>query len=775
MNDTSTSPERSGLVLVSLILVAAVANLNLAVANVALPSIAQEFDSGQTTLNLIAVGYSLGLAASVLYFGAVGDRYGRKLMLILGMALSIPACLLAAWAPTDYVLFAARVLGGLSAGMAFPTTLALITALWSGPARTKSIALWSGIGGAISSLGPVVSGALLEEFWWGSVFLITLPLAAVALVMASLFVPSHVNEASDPVDNLGGILSVVLVAALVLSINFAPVPDMGTLTLGLAAIALAALIAFFVRERRVSNPLYDLQVAGRRVFWVAATAGVVVFGTLMGAMFVGQQFLQNVLGYSTFEAGLSILPAAAFMVVVAPRSAKLVDARGARITLLTGYFFCLLGFLTMLLLWNEGISYWSVGLAYAFLGIGVGFAGTPASHSLTGSVPVQRAGMASGTADLQRDLGGAIMQSILGALLTAGYAAAVGAAIAAAPNKEQITDGVASQLTKSFAGAEAIAEQDPQYASQITAAAKESFLDGADWAYTAGIVAILLGAALVFFLFPKKRRRRAVARPVPRRGHGGLMAARDQIELVAERPAGRAGRGRRRYSLVFGPRTGGPRRLPRRPAQPLGSRPGPDPLAEPHRGRELRVRRSASPARADRAGERQRDSRPRPLGALDGCRARSAPGRDGARACAPTRVSVHVADQRRVRAGDGRPHGADDGYQRGGVGLSVRGRLPSVLHRRDGDGRFRDPPPPCGDRARLRRPRPPADGRASRRHRVRLPAAEADRRDEVRPRFHGPRPRGGRRRPGLTRRPSPRHRPRALGRRGVRLPTGVQR
>jgi MFS transporter, DHA2 family, multidrug resistance protein len=504
MNDTSTSPERSELVLVSLILVAAVANLNLAVANVALPSIAQEFDSGQTTLNLIAVGYSLGLAASVLYFGAIGDRYGRKLMLILGMALSIPACLLAAWAPTDYVLFAARVLGGLSAGMAFPTTLALITALWSGPARTKSIALWSGIGGAISSLGPVVSGALLEEFWWGSVFLITLPLAAVALVMASLFVPSHVNEASDPVDNLGGILSVVLVAALVLSINFAPVPDMGTLTLGLAAIALAALIAFFVRERRASNPLYDLQVAGRRVFWVAATAGVVVFGTLMGAMFVGQQFLQNVLGYSTFEAGLSILPAAAFMVVVAPRSAKLVDARGARVTLLTGYFFCLLGFLTMLLLWNEGISYWSVGLAYAFLGIGVGFAGTPASHSLTSSVPVQRAGMASGTADLQRDLGGAIMQSILGALLTAGYASAVAAAIAAAPNKEQITDGVASQLTKSFAGAEEIAEQHPQYAAQITAGAKESFLDGADWAYTAGIVAILLGAVLVFFLFPKK-------------------------------------------------------------------------------------------------------------------------------------------------------------------------------------------------------------------------------------------------------------------------------
>ena len=488
----------------SLILVAAVANLNLAVANVALPSIAEAFDSGQTALNLIAVGYSLGLAASVLYFGALGDRYGRKLMLLLGMALSIPACLLAAWAPSDEVLFAARVLGGLSAGMAFPTTLALITALWAGPGRTRSIALWSGIGGAISSLGPVLAGALLEHFWWGSVFLVTLPLAAVALVMAFLFVPSHVNEATDPVDNLGGILSVVLVAALVLAINFAALPSRGALTLGLGAIALAALIAFLFRQRRATNPLYDLAVAGRRVFWVAACAGVIVFGTLMGAMYVGQQFLQNVLGYSTLEAGLSILPAAALMVLIAPRSAKLVDARGARVTLLTGYVFCLLGFLTMLLLWNEGMAYWKIGLAYALVGAGVGFAGTPASNSLTGSVPVTRAGMASGTADLQRDLGGAIMQSILGALLTAGYASAIGAAVAAAPNRQDITDGVASQLTKSFAGAEAVAQQHPQYASEITAAAKESFLDGADWAYTAGIAAILLGAVVVFFLFPRR-------------------------------------------------------------------------------------------------------------------------------------------------------------------------------------------------------------------------------------------------------------------------------
>jgi EmrB/QacA subfamily drug resistance transporter len=504
----SGAPQRAGLVLAALILVAAVANLNLAVANVALPDIGDAFDAGQTTLNLVAIGYSLGLATSVLYLGALGDRYGRKLMLILGMALSIPASLLAGLAPSIEVLFVARVLGGVAAGMAFPTTLALITALWDGPARTRSIALWSAIGGAIASLGPLLSGALLERFDWGSVFLVTLPLAALALVLAWRLVPSHVNETTDPVDNLGGMLSILLVAATVMAINLAPVPGKGTLAIGLGAVAIAAIAGFVIRERRARSPLYDLEVAARRVFWVAACAGIIVFGALMGAMFIGQQFLQNVLGYTTLDSGLAILPAAALMVFVAPRSAKLVETRGARFTLLVGYAFCMLGFLTMLLLWNDGIPYWKVGLGYAFIGIGVGFAGTPASHSLTGSVPVRRAGMASGTADLQRDLGGAIMQSILGALLTAGYAAAFSARIAASPDGAKVSEDVQSELTKSFSSAANVAEQYPRYSDQIVAAAKLSFLQGDRWAYAAGILAIGLGAALVFFRFPKRDRER---------------------------------------------------------------------------------------------------------------------------------------------------------------------------------------------------------------------------------------------------------------------------
>ena len=500
--EAGAAPQRAGLVLVALILVAGVANLNLSVANVALPDIGKSFDASQTALDLIAVGYSLGLAASVLWFGALGDRYGRKLMIVAGMSLTIPACLLAGFAPSSGVLFAARVLGGLAAGMAYPTTLALITALWSGPGRTKSIALWSALGGGIALLGPLISGALLEHFSWGSVFLVTLPLVAIALPMAIFFVPSHVNEGTEPVDNLGGMLSAVLVGALIVSINFLPVPNEKTVALVLLAVAVVAGILFYIRQRRAANPLYDLHIAARPTFWVAACAGIIVFGSLMGAAYISQQFLQNVLGYSTLEAGAAIIPAGLFMVAVAPRSAKLVGLHGSRRTLLGGQAFIFVAFLLMLLIWKENIPYWEVAIPYIFLGIGVGLAGTPSSNSLTGSVPVTRVGMASGTADLQRDLGGALMTSIFGALLTAGYASAMGTAIA--ESGKHISQSTQATLQLSYSSAEDLAAQHPHYASQITAAAQSSFIKGDQWAYLAAMIAIAIGMALVFRFFPRK-------------------------------------------------------------------------------------------------------------------------------------------------------------------------------------------------------------------------------------------------------------------------------
>ena len=244
--------------------------------------------------------------------------------------------------------------------------------------------------------------------------------------MAIKFVPAHINETTEPVDNVGGVMTVVLVGSLIVGINFLPVANERDVAVVLLVVAAVAAVLFVVRERRTAVPLYDLKIAARPTFWVAGCAGIIVFGSLMGAAYISQQFLQNVLSYSTLEAGAAIIPAGIAMVLVAPRSAKLVQVKGSRLTLLMGQALVFLAFLAMFLFWREDISYWVVAIPYVLLGVGVGLSGTPSSNSLTGSVPVTRVGMASGTADLQRDLGGALMTSVFGALLTAGYASAMG-------------------------------------------------------------------------------------------------------------------------------------------------------------------------------------------------------------------------------------------------------------------------------------------------------------------------------------------------------------
>lgn len=440
--DAGTAPPRAGLVLTALILVAGVANINLAVANVALPDIGRELDASSTQLNLIAVGYSLGLAASVLYFGALGDRHGRKMTVILGTGLTIPASLVAGLAGNVEVLFGARVVGGVAAGLAL--------------------------------------------------------------------IPSDHGDDDAKVDNLGGLLSIVMVGALVLALNFAPESDMRMTVYILAAIAIIGIGCFVYRQLHVRVPLFDLRIASRRTFWVAAVGGLIVFGTLMGAMFIGQQFMQNVLGYSTLASGATILVGAAAMVVVAPRSAKLVEARGSRFTLLCGYISIVVGLLLAMLTWDENAQFWHVGTVYLFVGIGVGLAGTPASRSLTGSVPVQRAGMASSMSDLQRDLGGAILQSILGSILTAGYANHLRESVASSPNADQVTSQTETALTKSFSSAEVLAERYPQYAEQIIAAAREAFVHGDTLAYGAAVLIVLAGAAVVFLGYPRRDHERAL-------------------------------------------------------------------------------------------------------------------------------------------------------------------------------------------------------------------------------------------------------------------------
>ena len=501
------TPPRAAVILSTLILGAAVANMNLSVANVALPTIGRDLEASQVSLNLVAVGFTLGLAASVLYLGAVADRYGRRLMLLLGLALSIPTALLAAYAPSTDVLVVARVLGGIAAGMAFPTTLSIVVALFKGQSQTRAIAMWTGIGCGASALGPAIAGYLLEHFGWGSAFGLTVPIAVVALVLAIFVIPKRLGEDDRAVDHLGGVLSVFAIGLLTLGLHFVSVASEVSIGIELLAVSAVVFGLFFWRQKRAPNPLFDLAIAARRIFWVAALTGLIVFGTLVGSMFVGQQYVQNVLGYSTFEAGCAALPLSVTMVLVSPLAARMIERYGSRLTMAVGVIFVLLG-IALMFTWREDSSYLPVGLSFAVIGIGIGLAGTPASRSIMASVPEHRAGMGSGMTDLQRDLGAAVMQSILAVFLTRAYTDSVDRQLAnlPAPQRASISEQTAGILRDSFGGAQVLAEKYPQSGTAIIQGARDAFIDGSAAAISVALIAVLIGLLVTWFGFPRKAR-----------------------------------------------------------------------------------------------------------------------------------------------------------------------------------------------------------------------------------------------------------------------------
>lgn len=503
---TGDAPPRASLVLTALIISAMVCNINLASANIALPEIGDAFGAGQTALNLVALGCSLGLAMSVLYLGAVADRTGRRRMLVLGLALTIVASAISAVAPTIETLIAARIFTGIAAGMAYPTTLSLITALWApGPRRTRAIATWSSTSAMASVVGAILAGLLLEAFPWNAAFLLAAPIAAVGLVLVIVSVPAHVAESAEPIDHVGGVLSVFAVAALVLGVSIVFAPGGGVPGIALIGTAIVLVAGFGWRQRVAASPLFDLRIAARRLFWVPAAAGVIVFGSLMGFMFVSAQFVQSILGYGTLEAGLASVPAAVGLLAMIPVSARLVTTSGTRATLLIGYGLVLVGFATTLF-WRESTPYWLIGSGFFIIGAGVAIAMTPISRALTSSTPVRRIGMASGTSDLQRDLGGALMQAIVGAILASGFAHAFGRLITASPQASSIPAEVTAALQASYGSALHVAEQYPQYRDSILQAANESFVTGAFGAYLVGGIAVAIGLALVAIGVPSHDR-----------------------------------------------------------------------------------------------------------------------------------------------------------------------------------------------------------------------------------------------------------------------------
>jgi MFS family permease len=505
--DTSTGerPPRSTFVLLALVTGAIVANINLSVANVALPTIGAELGASQDQLTAIANAFALGLASTVLYLGSIGDRYGRKLLFVAGAVLTVPMAMLAAWAPTPEVLTLARFGGGFAAALLFPTTLSLISALYRGRARVTAIAVWSGLGGGFAALGPLLGGWLLESFWWGSVFLITVPLDLVALAVGLVVLPWRAGEERFPVDHVGGVLSIIGIGGLVLVIARVDRGIDGQWLVALA-VALAALALFGWRQTRAPRPLMSIPLARARTFWVAFVAGAITFGSLIGAMFIGQQFTQNVLGYDTLLAAAVVVPSAVCTALFGQLAGRLVAARGSRVSFVLGLSSVAAAFAVMLVAWRDGAAIGWVLLAYALVGTGVGLAATPASRSLMSSVPPARGGMGSAFLDLTRDFGGAIMQALMGTLLAFAYAQQMRGDLASLPANEaaQVSSDASAQLVSSYEGAAAVARDYPAHADTIVTAAAEAFSHGKSLAIGVALLLTLGGLLLVILRYPRK-------------------------------------------------------------------------------------------------------------------------------------------------------------------------------------------------------------------------------------------------------------------------------
>ncbi len=503
-------PPHAGLVLATLILGAIVANINTSISNVALPDIGQALSASNQQLTFITDAYQIAIASTVLYLGAVGDRYGRKKLLLLGAALCIPFSILSSLAHGWHGLVLAQMATGVAGGMIYPTTLSLITALYSGKTMTRAVALWMGIGAGASVFGPLVGGFLLEHFWWGSVFLVTTPLAAVVLGLALFVVPRRSGEHNGKVDHPGGVLSVLAVSSFVVMVVLLP-QGITPVVLGLLATAAVTGALFVLRERHASEPLFDLKLAAAPTFWVAFVAGLVAFGALVGAVFIGQQFTQNVLGFDPLKAATMTLAMAAAMIASAPVAARLIGRLGTRLTLAAGLSAIALGFVTIALTWRPGASVVWVLVGYALLGCGVGTAGTPSSRSLTASLPVRRVGMGSASADLTKDLGGAVFQAILGTLLTIAYAQYFVRAFATLPaaHAQKLGRTAAAEISASFAGARHVAARLPGAdADQLVAAARDAFTDGKTLAIGFALAAALVGIGLVLWKYPRHKAER---------------------------------------------------------------------------------------------------------------------------------------------------------------------------------------------------------------------------------------------------------------------------
>lgn len=457
--------------------------------NVAQPELAVEFDASQSVVLWFINLYTISLAALLLPMGAIGDRWGRKPVLLIGLTVFGVANVAAGLATSSEMLLASRFLSGVGAAMIMPVTLAVITSTFPEQERSKGIGVWTAVAGGGGILGMYLSALLVDVATWRWLFVLPVALVLVSVAMIVRSVPNSREHATHRFDSVGSATSVIAMIGLIFALHEGPVngwTEPATL-LALLGGVLAAVV-FVAWELRQSAPLLDVRLFGERGLASGSVTLLAVFGVQAGIFVVLFPFLQAVLGWSALHATLGMMPMALLMMLASVLAPRVAARIGSRSTMATGIFLGGTGLALMASLVSVDGGYLSILPGMLAMGLGMGLSMTPSTEAITSSLPRERQGVASALNDVTREFGTALGVALLGAVLSAGYKTSIESRLDGVP-----TD-IADTAREGVANAVAAADSAGPQAQALVRAAQESFVDGWQHAMWAGaaVMAILL-------------------------------------------------------------------------------------------------------------------------------------------------------------------------------------------------------------------------------------------------------------------------------------------
>ena len=482
--------------------------LNVAMAVIASPD--RGLNATQSELAWAINSYTLVFASLLFTAGVIGDRYGRRRILTAGMVLFGLSSLASAYSQSPDQLIAARALMGVGGALILPATLSIISNVFHPRERARAIGIWVSAVGLGMAIGPITGGALLERFWWGSVFLINVPIVLAGLVAILALVPESRDPAPNRIDIGGVVLSVLGLVSLVYGIieggetgRWGAPWVWGSIVTGVVILA-----GFVAYERRIAFPALDVRLFTNPRFSTAVGVVGLVFFAAMGAFFFSTFYLQMVRGYSPLAAGALLLPFAGAQLLFAPRSAAMVARYGAKKVAVVGMLLTVIALTGMATL-DADTPIWLVGALFFIQGAGMANVVPPATEAVISTLPRQKAGVGSAVTNTVRQVGGALGVAVLGSLLSSVYRARIESSVADLPA------GPRELASESLAGTHAVAAELGQTGDSLIAAGNTAFIEAMHWAAGSSALVAVLGALVVLRWLPGHRSAPAVPVAAP--------------------------------------------------------------------------------------------------------------------------------------------------------------------------------------------------------------------------------------------------------------------